>query len=352
MGTEVSQHGQGKRMYRNPMALIGCAFVCTAGLGEAHAATFTPVDNNYCKIALNGSIEAGDFERLQSVIERVRKVEGSRFSVCLNSLGGNYDEGLKMARLLLERGVGTVVLPQRQCYSACAIMFMFGSFWGTDYARWPNRRLAAEAALGFHAPYQQGGDVQEPNAAYSANFQQGVRAIGRFLTALYQTKSASGGYIDRDSLNAFFPPELVAAMISKGPDEAFIIRTLDDAGRWGIDFIASNPSPALNLQNVFQACNNARSWRTHEHATVVTAGELRTAHGEEPGIKREGNTTRVLLPGYIGLTDEACVVEQILLDDGQTQYGCPARRQGRHGNEVRERCSVEPRGNRLDGWIR
>ena len=261
-----------ENMNRNSVIVtfFGCVFACHAMSGKAQSATFAFVDNGYCKIALSGPIQSGDFQRLQSAIERVKRAGGSRFSVCLNSLGGDYDEGLKMARLLLERGVGTVVLQHRQCYSACAIMFMFGSFWGTDSARWPNRRLGMEAALGFHAPYKQGSDAPDPNATYSANFQQGVRASGSFLTALHQSHSlgsdGSKFTIDRDSLDAFFAPELMAAMISKGPDEAFLIRTLNDAGRWGIDVITSSDTP-LNLENIFQACHNASSWRIFHEAS-------------------------------------------------------------------------------------
>jgi hypothetical protein len=66
--------------------------------------------------------------------------------LCLNSPGGDYREGLRVAGYLMEKSVGTAVAEGGECYSACAIIFMGGTFpWKGEL----NRYLHVRGILGF-----------------------------------------------------------------------------------------------------------------------------------------------------------------------------------------------------------
>lgn len=85
----------------------------------------------------------------------------------------------------------------------------------------------------------------------------------------------------------------------------------------GIDVITADPSPTLALQNVFQACTNAVSWRDHEHASPLGPAGLITSANNKPIVQHEGSKTRALLPSFDPLTHEACLVQQFALSDGR-----------------------------------
>jgi hypothetical protein len=73
---------------------------------------------------------------------------------CLNSEGGNFDEGIKIGEFFLKTLVATRIKPHQKCLSACAIMFMAGQNLDTDGFHL-DRRMSASSVLGFHAPYTQ-----------------------------------------------------------------------------------------------------------------------------------------------------------------------------------------------------
>jgi len=83
----------------------------------------------------SGPVMEGDAEALASLFDEVLEcdvsalpAEGGNCAVLtLSSPGGNYIEGLKLALLLRERAVATVVEAGTSCYSACAFAFLGGS---------------------------------------------------------------------------------------------------------------------------------------------------------------------------------------------------------------------------------
>lgn len=111
----------------------------------------------------DGEVLPGDLEQLAAVIGEVIDCDpatlpasgGNCAVVTLNSPGGNYVEGLNMARFFRENAIATWIVSGSNCYSACAFAFMGGTGHAAtngigDYI---DRTLEPGGTLGFHAPY-------------------------------------------------------------------------------------------------------------------------------------------------------------------------------------------------------
>ena len=130
-------------------------------------AWFADTDNNGCQIIIEGTIEGGDFEKMQSLYNRgiTYDESGGEYVsgpiICLDSAGGSLVEAIKIAKFIRDRS-RTVVLPSARCESACSIIFMAGSINGRV-----QRNIYTSSKLGFHAPelILQGSNYSAQNVA-------------------------------------------------------------------------------------------------------------------------------------------------------------------------------------------
>jgi hypothetical protein len=144
-------------------------------------------------------------------------------SICLNSKGGSFSEGIKLAELLFNRGLTTVIEYGSECYSACATIFMAGVI-PEQIA--PMRKLSVGGILGFHAPY-----LSLPEANYSKEeMESATQALRLSILALVRLSSK------KTSLNSseFIKKSLITKILEKGPNDVFFIKTIYDAARWDI----------------------------------------------------------------------------------------------------------------------
>jgi hypothetical protein len=116
--------------------LTSAAHACAAEvaiLGATSTEAFS--DDPVCNVQLSGPIVAGDKKKIENALNTVSQ-SGDRsggvtasFTLCLNSPGGSYAEGLQIADFLLERHFKTMIGPSAICYSACALIFMAGNWY-------------------------------------------------------------------------------------------------------------------------------------------------------------------------------------------------------------------------------
>lgn len=174
-----------------------------------------------CNYLLNGPIEVGDLDRLKKAIPHGnnRKLNETP-RLCLNSAGGAYPEGIAIAKWLIEENVGTAVPANAICYSSCSLIFMGGTFpWKGEI----NRFLHVKGDVGFHAPYFKVDGEHTFNSGHIAEaFSMGVSGIRELMTI------GVGNKVQR------FPPELMAEMLAKGPNEVFSIDTIGKAIRFRV----------------------------------------------------------------------------------------------------------------------
>jgi hypothetical protein len=187
--------------------------------------------------------------------------------LCLNSLGGNYDEALKlMTALLTFTNVATIVDAGAECYSACAFLFLAGNTQRSEDGELaPNRTLDVRGTLGFHAPYLQSGAGTDVNAATIENFRRGVSAIAKMLE------------IDRRGL---IPRGLLAKALQVGANELLYVDTIEKVGVWSIKLKGYKPPAALTSKMLDQACRNKDMWTNFSHTVLGRpADDPESLHG-------------------------------------------------------------------------
>lgn len=297
------------------------------GVSFGHAARIVKSDFPLCAISITGDFELADADKFKDLIKpdaMGKDIFGEQWilgtnlrrAVCLNSQGGNFDEGLRIAKILLEQSIGTVIRPDHQCYSTCAFVFMFGTVRSVDNLRDPFRLLAVQGALGFHAPFVDGGD----QGSQDKFFREGVRSILRFFDALY-TRSART-WVARESLDQFFPIELLIKVLGTEKKDLYRIQTIDDAGRWGISLWTApirtlEGSAEQRRQAMLQACVSERNWRHYHTNSKPLKSDKEVAPLKPKRVKRFEKATRTLFEG-LGQPDGPldCELDEIKLDDG------------------------------------
>ncbi len=176
-----------------------------------------------CHAVLSGPIEPGDVDRLRAILPGDGTDAGYAMmtvTLCLNSPGGSFTEGLALARYLRQTGIGTHVAAGDECLSACALAFLGGTtLWFEDeLVSFPTRNLHPLALLGFHAP---------------------------------QLELAPGQYSESDVTRAFgvalvATTEIFRRRVELGIAEDF---ALDFLARSGEDFLMIDTANALEAMN-------------------------------------------------------------------------------------------------------
>jgi hypothetical protein len=225
------------------------AIAAAALVSSAFAADIKIVDDPRCAIMLRGEIEAGDAEVLKKRIKGKRPDSfKERLSFCLSSPGGSYPEALKIIDVLLEaQNIGTVVKRDAQCFSACALVFLAGSYHPGDsedpkYIK-KDRILFPGGKLGFHAPY----------AAGLENTPASQQTVG---TAVKVGIDAIIDLLDRNELK-LFPDKLLRKAMRLGPREMYEISTVRNAIEADIFLPQLTSLPPVDDAAAIRACKNA-----------------------------------------------------------------------------------------------
>lgn len=246
-------------------------------ISYASAAELTPINDqrSRCTYELTGIIERGDADRIKSVFaptlgytnpnDWVLNSNSSYSSgipfigqptplsalnsarICLDSPGGSFVEALKIANIINKLSFGTVVPRNARCESACALIFLAGTFLteGERYAA--DRHIHATAKLGFHVP-----SLSLPK-----------RPDGKFdsveVMKAYKIAIKSMAVIQESSSLLNMRSSLLVQMLSTPPDSMFYIDTVGKAIRWHIGVYGTKIPTKLGAHQVQIACNAAVS---------------------------------------------------------------------------------------------
>lgn len=161
-------------------------------------------------LSLHGEIVAGDLPRMEAKIEELeRQKPGTPIVLALHSPGGDHFAGLRIALLLRRKGVATVVLPDRKCFSACSSVF----FGGYDLkAGKPDRTAYETAQVGVHQMTM----VPKRNKPIPEHARVRVfNAAQRTLTDLEVSLHIQGKLFDTDPKDIYLltPDEMTASTI-------------------------------------------------------------------------------------------------------------------------------------------
>ncbi len=203
-----------------------------------------------CTAMLTGQITAGDADLLRARLigpgERPLYFNVT-VTLCLDSPGGSFLEGLAMARHMREAGIATHVPAGATCLSACALAFMGGSQLGFEdgITRRFSRSLHASARLGFHAP-----QLDIPSGQFSEFEVKQAFRLALKSSAIIFTRLEELG-LSRTFALAFFDV----------PDGRFLaIDTPDLAQQAGVTVTGTGPLPRrISADRLAELC--ARTFR-------------------------------------------------------------------------------------------
>lgn len=198
-----------------------------------------------CDLQITGEIRPGDAAKVERALQPLRERENR--TVCLDSAGGAYNEGIALAELFRRFAFTTRLLPRARCFSSCAIAFMGGA-WDTQSGEGylTHRVMSPRARLGFHAPYLRIGGANFDEESVRGAYGQATRSIGRLL--------ATSLRIDLDL-------KLVQEMLYRGQDELYMIDTFAKLGVFAIGLHGYYQFPQF-AGFEFHACQNFHAWST------------------------------------------------------------------------------------------
>lgn len=217
----------------------------------------TVIEN--CSLQIDGVIEKGDAAKLEVLLaelvgktdnfEQINKAikldSDKQFVICLSGPGGNYLEGIRIARVIAKHFITTSVPDRKSCLSACAVAFLGGRGWNESSGKHiPTRYIFPGSTVGFHAPI-----LAVPSGKYD---QSDVNAAyGIALEAIYNIRQ----FADELSISQV----LIAEITEHRRDNYYYIQTLDDAELNGIRLTGFRQRKLK--RDTFQAgCLNAFNW--------------------------------------------------------------------------------------------
>lgn len=231
-----------------------------------------------CTLRFSGSIESGDAEKFSDTIE---ELEAADQVICLNRNGGILIEAVKIAQEIRLRNIWTYVDAEKECLSACAIVFMAGSYTGNGgMAPGPRRILHPYAKLGFHAP-----SLILESSNYSA---EETLSANR---AVIEAVSRLVGLND-DSEVPMLPESLLDRMLEMGPNEFEYVDTVGEASAWGISVAPVNVATKVpswlenlgkNLSNLFSYSPNGKTERGFQYYTGDIETKFPCSADDDPG---------------------------------------------------------------------
>ena len=146
----------------NRLSFIGIVLISISLVSQpAVGANLKPDNSDKCEYVLEGELVSSDPDIIEAII-----VSSGFKTLCLNSPGGSFLAGMKLADIFMTNGIQTYLRAGDECYSACAIAFLGGSIWGD--LRHVSRTLEPGGKLGFHSPY-----LALPKGEYNSEYVEG-----------------------------------------------------------------------------------------------------------------------------------------------------------------------------------
>jgi hypothetical protein len=222
--------------------------------------------------------------------------------LCLNSLGGSYQEALEITKYLLSSMIPTVVDANARCYSACAIIFLGGGMF-EEATHVPNRWLHVRGELGFHAPYLQG---IESRSYTAAEIEEAARLGIRAIRAL--ARLARGYHVS----DTFLPKALLVEIVSKEPWEAFVVDTTFKATKLDILLFGARTRPPVTVSTLGNACQHLFS----DTGQTIELDEPPAAWiAPLQGVTRQGDL--FWFPEYRGEGSGFCIAKLLDISKGK-----------------------------------
>jgi hypothetical protein len=288
---------------------LSCALFCKVEAAEMQVFSprYSGGELQSGTIKVTGAIEQGDLNRLKALVNpnagESYGYNDASPTLQLDSLGGSFREALAVGEYIRRMGISTRVAEGDECYSACAIIFMYGTV-SLDGEEFPRRLLDPAGRLGFHAPYL---ELPSSESTTSEMVEQSYRI------ALLSVADLVEGAGD------FFPQELLFRMLRVPPDQILEARTYGDLAAWNIKLDASQPPlTSLTLAQMTIACRNTALVREGRRPMVTLAeAQMQVDQGYSPtALGRNSTGDDIYFVSIDDMNSVGCNLGVAKQDDG------------------------------------
>lgn len=243
-----------RRQSSQSALIIVISLIMAALSSPLHAAEIKAVKDRECTVLLTGDIEEGDAKKLKATVDKVSGTKGGlgpddgTQPLCLDSQGGSYPEALKIIDVIIDQArIPTVIKRGSECYSACALVFLAGSYWpdAAEAEKQLNSRrtLFPGGKLGFHAPYAEGlGNTGASKKTIDIAVKVGINSIVDIM--------------DRNEFG-LFPDSLLRKALRVEANKMFEVTTIADAARWDILVPQQVRMQNIDKAAAIRICENA-----------------------------------------------------------------------------------------------
>lgn len=259
----------------------------TALISKAEAEATEPSDRDgpgvfSCTHFLNGSITRGDAAKIRKAVDDYGI---GVVRICLNSNGGNFAEAVAIAKVVISTRTATALEAHTKCLSACAFIFMAGSYGRSDI-NIPNRAMHVTATLGFHAPFIDPRAL--PTEGLRPDDVAGAHKAARIATQELIDTFVRPEFIrwnyDRD---LWMKPSLLRLALAKNSREFFYIDTIGKAGNFNIGVKGFNGFKTNRAYQMKHLCKNIHLWKLDRFADDGKVQVQRMSNQEVKKQRRE-----------------------------------------------------------------
>lgn len=198
-----------------------------------------------CDYLFTGVVEIGDAEQIEATIRP--SAEG--VTLCLDSPGGSYIEGIRMFYAIWYKdSIETRVQKGGSCMSACALAFQGGSrVVGTGLIRGKFASIEPGARLGFHAPtLELPNDSQYSSEIVKAAYDDAVWGASQLFLMSRMEEHAARGMSDFLYSNTLATP----------PESIYEIDTIGKASLAEVG-VRNVPMPEITWRGIRNVCETA-----------------------------------------------------------------------------------------------
>lgn len=205
-----------------------------------------------CHVKLTGQIDEGDLAALKSYVPKAlfKNDREEVFVVCLDSSGGNFLEGVRIAKYFIEAGITTQIEDGAMCFSACAVAFMGGTHIHWEDGRFISRYLHVTGHLGFHAPALSVPSGKYNESTVEAAYRAAIAGIAELASLGQKNETLGLGEAGRTKLS------LIEILLRTRPEDMYLINTTGKAARWGIDLVGWTAPVLQNKGQFSRLCSN------------------------------------------------------------------------------------------------
>ncbi|MGJ8625895.1 MAG: hypothetical protein ACSHXB_02950 [Sulfitobacter sp.] len=215
-------------------------------------------------IGVKGSFVSGDFEKFKARFAALKATPGGCYTEShkynnqtgdgylleLDSQGGSFVEAIRLASHVTEYSFGTYVGPNKDCLSACALVFMAGKQHLGDGDQSDGKIMHYTARIGLHSPFLPATDMSGLP----------LDVLRDVLNTTYSEAIQAASELTVLAIQAGWEPGFVNLVLKTPSDQFMYIDTFGKVGDWNIQLEGVAAPKPTSVEELTIACVNYIFW--------------------------------------------------------------------------------------------